>query len=262
MHSKLFSTLALLLAGAALSLAQDTTTVNWSNFSANAGTQSSILFRDAGGTPLSQGVAANNTDGMLVQLGYYSTASAANSFTGTWTPITGFTSASLPTQPARTSIGDAFNNNGGGGSGSGAGVIDFTTFFVSGDNQPFVYDPSFSGAYQTLSQISITNSAPPNGIILSIRFYDTTNGASGNFNAVSSDAWTWQSPNTPGGGQVNISIASLFVDGPGGSLADLEWQDATNPFKTTISAIPEPSTVALIVAGAVGFLALRRRTKS
>ena len=130
---------------------------------------------------------------MLVQLGYYSTASAANSFTGTWTPIAGFTSASLPTQPARTSIGDAFNNNGGGGSGSGAGVIDFSTFFVSGDNQPFVYDPNFSGAYQTLSSISITNSAPPNGIILSIRFYDTTN-ASGNFNAVSSDAWTWQSP--------------------------------------------------------------------
>ena len=255
--------LLLLIAGANLSFAQDTTTVNWSNFSANASTQNSILFRDAGGTALSQGVAANNTDGMLVQLGYYSAATAANNFAGTWIPITGATSASLPTQPARTSIGDAFNNNGGGGSGSGNGVIDFQTFFALGvgaDNQPFVYDPSFTGSYQTLSSVTISNTTPPNGQILSIRFYDTTTGTTGFYNAVSADNWTWQSPNTAGGGQVNISIATLFNDGPGGNLPDLEFQ-ASGPladFRTVI-AIPEPSTFALLGVSAFGLVLIRRR---
>jgi len=260
MRSKFLFASLLTVAIAGVSLAQDTTTVNWGNFSANPTTQNSILFRDANGIALSQGVANQNTDGMLVQLGYYSGATSGSSnFVGTWTPLTGFTFSSLPTQPARTSIGDAFNNNSGGGNGSGAGVIDFTTFFVSGDNQPFVYDPQFSGAYQTLSSVSISNSTPPNGIILSIRFYDTTNGT-GNYNAVSADSWTWQSPNTAGGGQVNISIATLFNDGPGGAFADLEWFDPNNPFKTTVP-IPEPSTFALLGLGAAGMLVLRRRAK-
>lgn len=239
-----------------LCFGQDTTTVNWGNFSSNSGTQSSILFRDAAGNPLSQGVSNTNSDGTLVQLGYYSGAvDGNNNFTGNWTPITGFGSA-LP----RTAIGDAFNNNGGGGNGSGAGVIDFTTFFISGEDQPFVYDPQFSGSYQTQSSVVITNTTPPNGIIMSIRFYDTINGLTGNFNAVSANSWVWQSPNTSGGGQVNISIATLFNDGPGGALADLEWFDPNNPFKTTVP-IPEPSTYALLAFGAIGMMALRRRVK-
>lgn len=260
MRSKFLFAALVTVAFAGVAVAQDTTTVIWTNFSANSGTQNSVLFRDAAGNPLSQGTANQNTDGMLVQLGYYSGATNGSSnFVGTWTPLTGFTFSSLPTQPARTSIGDAFNNNGGGGNGSGAGVIDFTTFFVSGDNQPFVYDPQFSGSYQTLSSVPISNTTPPNGIILSIRFYDTTNGT-GNYNAVSADSWVWQSPNTPGGGNVNISIATLFNDGPGGAFADLEWFDPNNPFKTTVP-IPEPSTYALLTLGAIGMMALRRRVK-
>ena len=257
--------LALWLIATGMSFAQDTTTVNWGNFSANSTTQNAILFRDGSGNALSQGVAANNTDGMLVQLGYFTGATAANNFTGSWVPLTGAVFNSLPTQPARTSIGDAFNNNGGGGSGSGNGVIDFQTFFALGvgaDNMPFVYDPNFSGSYQTQSAVTVSNTTPPNGQILSIRFYDSTTN-SGHYNTVSADSWAWQSPNTSGGGQVNISIATLFNDGPGGSLADLEWESVSmfglngTEFKTVLP-IPEPSSLALLALGAVPLLRRRK----
>jgi hypothetical protein len=251
--------LALSVLGTTVSFAQDTTTVNWGNFSSTSTTQNAILFRDAGGTALSQGVATTNTDGMLVQLGYFNAATTANNFgDGTWVPLTGFTFSSLPTQPARTSIGDSFNNT-----GSGNGVIDFQTFFLPGENQPYVYDPSFSGAYQTQSSITITNSLPQTGQVLSIRFYDATTNA-GHYNTVSADNWTWQSPNTAGGGQVNISIATLYADGPGGSLPDLEWQSVSvfglngTEFRTVLP-IPEPSSLALFGIGLVAIPLLRRR---
>jgi len=248
MKLKFFGVATVLCATVAVSSAQETT-VNWGNFSANPTTQNSILLRDENGVPLSQGSAGTNSDGTLVQLGYFvgSNTTGSNNFLGTWTPITGSLTST------RTSIGDSFDL-----SGSGNGEIDFTTFFVSGGNQPFVYDPMFSGAYQTQSSITITDITPPNGQVLAIRFYDSAD-TSGNYNTVSADNWLWQSPNTPGGGQLNISLATNFTSGPALEFESVAIYGITGSEFLTV--IPEPSTYALVLTGITGLAFARRRLK-
>jgi hypothetical protein len=211
-----------------------TTEVDWFN-------DSTTLLRDFNGALLTQGSANLNSDGDLVQLGYYAGATAANNFTGTWTPITGATSV------GKTAIGDSFDL-----SGAGAGVLAFTTVFHFGTSTPIVFEAQGAGEYTTQSAVSISSTTPPTGQILSIRFYDTTAGTSGHYNAVSADNWAWQTP-TDFGQVVLINMAT----------STLEWQDPTNPFKTSLSVIPvpEPSTYALFGLGAVGMMALRRRVK-
>jgi len=243
-----------LIATVGSAFSQANTTVNWSNFTFDSGTQSSVLFRDINGNALSQGTGSTNTDGMLVQLGFYDQATAGNNFLGNWVALTGFGGT------LHTSIGDSGSNPGSGGSGNG--IIDFVTLINLNTSNPVVY-PGDTGTYATQSQISITSSAPTNGQILSIRFYDTSTGTTGHYNAVSASDWTWQTPTTTGGGAVvNLLIADAFADGPGGSLGDLVFQaGGVNAFKTTIP-IPEPSTYALLGLGAAGMVALRRRAKS
>jgi PEP-CTERM motif len=241
-----------LLATMGSAFSQANTTVNWSNFSFDSATQNAVLFRDSSGNPLSQGTGNVNTDGSLVQLGYYDAGTVANPFAGNWIPLTGFG----PT--LHTSVGDSGSNPTSGG--SGAGIIDFVTVFNLGTSSAVVY-PGDSGTYATQSSISITSTTPPNGQILSIRFYNTTNGT-GLYNAVSASDWQWQTPTTTGGGAiVNLLIADAFADGAGGSLADLIWQaGGSNAFKTVIP-VPEPSTFVLLGLGAIGMMGLRRRVK-
>lgn len=231
---------------------QDNTTVNWSNFSFSSTTQNAVLFRDFSGVALSQGVAATNTDGFLVQLGYYSAATAANNFAGTWIPVSGFGATN------HTSIGDSATLT-----GSGNGIIDFNSIYgglLLNTPSSRVYTTIDVGTYVTNSSVTITTSTPPANQIMSIRFYDTAAGTSGRYNAISADDWLWQVPTTTGGGGIcNFLIADAFDDGVGGALGDLEFQDAGNAFRTSI-LIPEPSTYALIGFGALGlFVAYRRR---
>ena len=222
--------------------AAQTTTVDWTNFSSNSTTQNAILFRDAGGTPLSQGAADQNTDGFLVQLGYFSMGATGANFSGVFIPLTG----ALNT--GRTAIGDNPALV-----GSGDGVITFNTFFRSGTSSVDVYDPDFDpGYYVTQSSIMITNTTPANGQVLAIRFFGSTDD-SGNYNTVSADNWLWQTPDTAGGGLVSINLATNF-NGSGGAPM-LEFEDPMNPFLTTI---PEPSTVTLMVLGTVAFAGYRR----
>lgn len=201
------------------------TTVSWFN-------NSSTLLRDSANAPLSQGLAGTNQDGALVQLGYFTSGTAANNFAGTFIPLT-----------IGTRIGDSANL-----SGEGAGRIGFQAFFSSDTNVVNIYDMGLdAGAYATTSFDIITASTPLANQVLAIRFFDTTNGASGFFNTVSADTWLWQSP-TPLGATVVIDFAN----------SALEWQDTANPFRTLIP-IPEPSSAAIVLVSGLLSCAMRRR---
>lgn len=207
-----------------------TTTVSWLN-------NGSTLLLDSVGAPLSQGVAGTNRDGMLVQLGYFTAGTAANNFAGEFIPLT-----------IGTRIGDSSNL-----SGAGAGRVQFTTFFSLGSDVVNVFDLSDPGYYMTGSFATITATTPAQGQILAIRFFDTTNGASGFFNTVSADSWAWQSPSDLGT-TVVLDLGAVFANNP----LDLEWQDAANPFRTLIP-IPEPSTGSLVLLGTLLSFTTRRR---
>jgi hypothetical protein len=225
-----------------------TTEVDWFN----SGT---TLFLDQNGVALSQGTGNINTDGRLVQLGYFSAGTALNNFAGTWNPLTGATFGQLPTSPSRTAIGDSSANLAG---GSGNGRIAFTTVFHFGSNLADVYDPAFdTGAYTTQSSATIGLTTPPNGQVLAIRFYNS-NDASGKYNTVSADNWTWQTPTDVG----QVVLVNL-------TTSPLEWESVfsfglTGTEFRTVLPIPEPSTLACLLLGGAGTLALgaRRRFKS
>ncbi len=224
-----------------------TTSVDWFN-------SATTLLRDLNGVALTQGTANVNTDGDLVQLGYFSAGTAANNFAGNWIPLTG-SGATL-----HTSIGDSPDL-----SGLGAGRIGFSTTFTFGTNQVKVYDAGNfdTGAYATQSSISITSNggvgSPPTGQVLAIRFFDTTAGTSGHYNTVSNDNWVWASPTEAGGGAI-LSPINLGQNG-----ITLEWEDPANTFRTSlfVVAIPEPSTYAsaMVGFGLLGLAAMRRRVK-
>lgn len=200
------------------------TTVSWFNSGAT-------LLRDAANNPLSQGAAATNQDGALVQLGYFSTGTTGSNFAGDFVPLT-----------FGTHIGDSA-----GLTGEGAGRIGFQTFFTDGSSSVDVFDSLLdAGAYTTIAAVSISGMIPASNQVLAIRFFDTTNGATGFFNTVSADTWLWQSP-TPLGATLTIDFAN----------STLEWQDPTNPFRTTIP-VPEPSVASAVIFGVL-LVSLRRR---
>jgi hypothetical protein len=212
-----------------------TTEVDWFN-SGNS------LLLDMNGVALSQGVAAVNSDGRLVQLGYF-TGSTGVGFTGDWVPITGASTV------ARTSIGDSE-----GLTGAGDGRIGFTTVFHFNTNTPVVFEGQ-TGEYTTLSAVTINSTQPPPNQVLGIRFYDSTD-TSGKFNTVEATNWNWLTPTDLG------QIVLINLDQTSNPLV---WQDGgADAFKTTISAIPEPSTYASALFGFAlfGLGAIRRSRKA
>ena len=199
---------------AGLSRAQSSTTVDWFN-------SSGTVLRDAAGVPLSQGNPQANSDGALVQLGYFDQATEANNFAGTWIPITGAAGGT------RTTIGDSADL-----SGAGAGRVQFNTFFILGRADVPVYDPEFdAGSYTTQSSVTISSTTPPENQILAIRFYSSSDGATGTYNTVSADAWRWVPP-TSAGPVIALNLAT----------ASLEFQDSANPYKATIPVSGVPPT--------------------
>ncbi len=176
------------------------------------------------GAALSGGTTANG-NGTVIQLGYFTGATAANNFSGTWVPLTGAGSAN--TAYNTTSIGDLNAN------GAGDGTFAF-------DN--LVFDPAVAGQNQNLPGSTT--------IPLAIRFYNTTTtGAATEINTVSSDLWLWKTPAAPSPLPPTINIS---LDDAG-----LEWQNGpSSAFKTT--AVPEPSRILLGMMG-LAFVGLRRR---
>jgi hypothetical protein len=244
---KLVASLLLVISCGTIASSQTVTTVVASN-------GSSALLRDFTGNPLSQGSPTLNHDGMLIQLGYYSSASISNNFgTGIdWIPLT---SATPSNTSQRTTIGDSFNLT-----GAGDGRLSFTQIiFQTGTSTVDIFDPSDSGHYTSTSLLPTTLVTPPASQVLSIRFFDTQTGTSGRYNAVSADNWLWKTPDSTGAQTVfiNIDISSSV----------LEWQDPGNAFKTSIplAAIPEPTTIGaglLCAASLVCSAAWRRRKAS
>src|SRR6202000_1191594 len=119
--------------------ALSTTEVDWFN-------NSSTLLRDLNGVALTQGTANLNSDGALVQLGYFSAGTSANNFAGTWIPITGSSAT------GRTSVGDS-----GDLSGAGAGTLAFTTVFHFNTSTPIVFEAQGAGEYPTTSAVTISS---------------------------------------------------------------------------------------------------------
>lgn len=250
---------AVLLGAFHTASAQEAVTVSFGNFSSDGPTQTSLLLRDEAGIALSQGMANVNTDGALIQLGYYSMATAGNNFLGDWIPITGFNS----TLGTRTSIGDSADL-----AGSGNGRISFGATFSSGTNQVRVYtfDPdgfnSDPGTYETQSQVTImapqpgppaVAAVPPSGQIMSIRFY---NNSAGNalYNAASSNSWTWIPPSLN-------PTTNTFDFAAAQAAGSLVFENFDNPFRTVI-LVPEPSTYALLGVGALLLARARFRKRA
>jgi hypothetical protein len=212
------------------------TSVNW---------DSGGLFvynENTGGTIKLSGGSATDGNGFVLQLGYFSGATVANNFgNGTFIPLTG--EGALNTAPVpfsnnattynQTTIGDVTLNGGADGE-----------FWLS--NFSFVLGSPTSG-----------NNLPPAGTPLSISFFNGTTIAGSTFyNAVSNDAWAWAAPAIPTA-VVNVSLAD----------SGLEWYsiflggNSNTAFHTTI-LVPEPSTLALLAVGALGFVGILRRRKS
>lgn len=224
-----------LAAASQLALAQNIEQVNMDS--------GSFQVMDQGNTPLSAG-AAGDGNGFVLQLGYYSGATSGSSnFTGTWTPLTGQGSGNtdivIGSAPAETYNQTSFGDRNA-DTGNTAGTFSLQLFFGN-----------------PLSSANL----PPTGTILSIRFYNAaTLGAATFYNAVSNDSWVWQTPAAvPAQPVIVISL----------DQASIEWesivkfgQAGSTAFHTTISAIPEPSTVASLLVGAgllAGVIARRRK---
>ena len=111
-------------------------------------------------------------------------------------------------------------------------------YFTLTRTPPVVFEGQ-PGEYTTLSSVTISSTQPPATQVLGIRFYDSTD-ASGKFNTVEAANWNWQTP-TDLGQTVLINLDQ--------TSSPLVWQDSANTFRTTITAVPEPSTLALCAVG-------------
>ncbi|MCF7730841.1 MAG: hypothetical protein K9N23_04100 [Akkermansiaceae bacterium] len=140
--------------------------IHWYNDFPN-GTELTDIDR----TPLTTGT-ENGGDGAVLQLGYYTSGSSANPFSGDWVPLTGPGSDPL----LSTTIGDTIWDV--------PGKFNITTGFKS--DYPNV---------------------PPSGTPLAIRFYDSTSLPTANyFNAVSNTDGTWDWTTTAPSATMTLAI--------------------------------------------------------
>lgn len=198
------------------------------------GDKTSILFgtdlltlKDNTGAVLSAGTSANG-DGMAVQIGYYSTATVGNNFSGTWIPLTG-----------QNSVNSAYLSASIGDEGTAGGIPDGE--FYSGDQLELIEGSATRGNFPSSTTIP-----------LSLRFYNAALVSNATrYNTVSDDLWLWKTPgsSSPLATQVIMTLADLGLEWEGG---------AGSEFKTTL-VIPEPTSAFLLALGAVGLLGRRRR---
>lgn len=190
-------------------------------------------LRDLGGTALTAGTAASG-DGAVVQIGYYTGATAGNNFGlpgAQWNALTGEGSLF----GVSTTIGDTVP------SGAGPGKIFTDDLNVFTGTNGGVNDGLLPAANQ----------------VLSIRLYNTASlGTATFFNAVSNNSWLWATPaNSP-----SQPLIFLFLDDPGLVAQNLvPVGTAGSNVNTTIPIVPEPTSTALLMLGLVSLASRRRR---
>ena len=158
------------------------TQVNWDS--------GSYSLRNAAGTAPITGGSAVDHNGAVLQLGYFTTSTVGNLFSGTFIPITG--EGSLNTAFNNTTVGDYTAN----------GAADGSFAFSSGASPGTTFSSAVPATFQQL---------PSAGAFLAVRFYDNLTIATSTFyETVANVAWTWKAPASPSA-VVNMS----FDDGGG-----------------------------------------------
>lgn len=159
------------------------------------------LLKDRDGNLIDAG-STSNGDGSVVTLGYFDMATTANPFNGNWIPLT-----------EGTRIGDSSS-----GYGYSNGTFSFTTVFTKNSDNVSVY-PSQPATYQVNAQRVITDSTPPGGHPICIRFYDrTSTGPSARYNTVHGPDWKW--PVFSSGIPVNLRLKIAS----GSTPSDSKWK--------------------------------------
>lgn len=187
-------------------------------------------LRDFNGTTLLSGGQANvDHDGAVLQLGYFSGATQANPFgNGDFIALSGQGSAN--TAFSNTTVGDSFDAGGGDG-----------TFALA-----LSFDDSKTTTFQNL---------PPINTPLSIRIYNRPTIASSTFleTVSSTDSnWLWRAPGTP------PSTVALSFDDPGLRLRSTNAAPSANGRISTVTPVPEPSSLLLLSIGALVSMKRRR----
>jgi hypothetical protein len=195
-------------------------------------------LRDAGGNVLPEGT--------FLQLGYFTSSSAANLFSGEFRPLAEFR------------IGDAFE-----------GDDDFLpdgTFFVSVtfyQNESMVQSAKVFA--DQANEVEFNPSLSPfpttNDTILALRWYTGTT-ATGNYNTASSASWLWKTVSTvPSGPDIYFDGAVVYTEAQGMGEAATGGSglvNANSDFAATL--VPEPG-ISMLVFSALGLVTLvRRRT--
>ncbi|NBV33743.1 MAG: hypothetical protein EBR81_08185, partial [Proteobacteria bacterium] len=165
-------------------MAQSTLQVIWEN-------SDNELLLDSAGNALSAG-SSSNGDGCVIQLGYYSNATALNPFNGDFVALTGEGSAN--SQFRTTALGDS--------NGQSAGRF------------------SLSSTFQAGSATSGLN-LPPSGTPLAIRYFNSSTIATSTFyNAVSAGTnWAWKAPAATPGELMLLSLGDSGLTWLGGTTS-------------------------------------------
>lgn len=190
---------------------------------------SSKLLTDHLGAPLSGGTLGVNGDGAVIQLGYFSSATAVSLFSGNWVPLSG--NGGFNSAFSTTSVGDGVNS----------GAPNRATFSLT-------FDVTNSTKNQMLPPVA--------GTPLGIRIYDGLSVAlSGFYETVVSPDWAFIPPAEPPlNGTVTINFSNANA-----RLASNNTAPGATVQTATPTAAPEPASAALLMVGLVSLASRRRR---
>ena len=176
---------------------------------------SAEVLKDANGNPLSAGVQGNG-DGDLVELGYFTSATTSDPFSGQWIALT-----------RQTHVGDSSS-----GYGFNDGMFIFTTNFLKNRDYVVVF-PTEPKEFEDNPGFTITATTPPPGTPVCIRFYDKPTLGGANYNTVTGAEWLW--PSFPSGSSIPsnhyFKISNIASSWKTGAI----FEDPANPFKTSLS---------------------------